>query len=65
MEAGDFGVVRNHTYSILVKGISGLGIGIRDYDTPILTPSENVTYDMSFSVRVQKWAIVPSQTIEW
>lgn len=65
MLAGDFGVVRNHVYTLSVNSISGLGTGILDYKNPILPSSEQVAYNMSFSIRIQKWAIVPTQEIDW
>ncbi len=65
MQAGDFGVVRNHKYTLSVNKISGIGTGILDYDTPILPPSEKVTYNMNFSISIQKWALMPVQKIDW
>ncbi len=65
MLAGDFGVVRNHVYTLSVNRITGLGTGILDYGNPILPPSEHVAYNMRFSIQIQKWAIVPTQEIDW
>lgn len=65
MKAGDFGVVRNHKYTIEVSSITGLGTGILNYDDPLLPPSDNVTYNMRFQVLIQKWAVLPTQKVEW
>lgn len=65
MEAGDFGLVRNHSYQLVVNQISGLGTGILGFDDPLLPPSDNVTYNMRFSILIQKWAVLPSQGIDW
>lgn len=65
MEAGDFGLVRNHSYELVVNQISGLGTGILGFDDPLLPPSDNVTYNMRFSILIQKWAVLPTQTIDW
>ena len=65
MEAGDFGLVRNHSYQLVVNQISGLGTGILGFDDPLLPPSDNVTYNMRFSILIQKWAVLPTQGIDW
>lgn len=65
MEAGDFGLVRNHSYSLEVNQISGLGTGILGFDDPLLPPSDNVTYNMRFHILIQKWAVVRKQSIDW
>lgn len=65
MKTGDFGIVRNHIYSIQINNISGLGTGIIDADDPLLPPTDKVSYAVRFRVNIQKWATLPTQIWEW
>lgn len=65
MKTGDFGIVRNHVYTIDVTDISGLGTGIIDDDDPLLPPTDKVGYAVRFRVNIQKWATLPTQKWEW
>ena len=65
MKTGDFGVVRNHVYTIQIGTISGLGTGIIDTDDPLLPPTDKVSYSVKFRVNIQKWATLPTQTWDW
>jgi len=61
METGDFGVVRNHIYTLNIGKIEGLGTGIKDPDEPIVPPADKVGYQVHFHVNIQKWAVLPTQ----
>lgn len=65
MKTGDFGVVRNHIYTIQVDNIAGLGTGIISTDDPLLPPTDKVSYAVKFRVNIQKWATLPTQKWEW
>lgn len=65
MKAGDFGIVRNHVYTVNVSKIAGLGTGIRNADHPLLPSAEKVGYNVHFDVNIQKWALLPVQNWEW
>lgn len=63
VRVGDFGMVRNHSYSINVSSITGLAQGIGDDWNPIVPPSHSEDYYMAYSVRILKWAVVPTQNV--
>lgn len=65
MKTGDFGIVRNHIYTINIETIAGLGTGIIGTDDPLLPPTDKVSYAVKFRVNIQKWATLPVQTWEW
>lgn len=62
-------IVRNHLYTINIKGIQGMGVGIPDPDQPIINipnpdPSAQ-NYFLNMSVTVAPWKVVPAQDAEW
>lgn len=61
---GDFGLVRNHLYTINVTGIKGLATGVSDVDAPIVPPMDEDEYYVSYKVNILKWAVVPEQDVE-
>lgn len=65
MKTGDFGIVRNHIYTINIETIAGLGTGIISTKDPLLPPTDKVSYAVKFRVNIQKWATLPVQTWEW
>lgn len=65
MKTGDFGIVRNHIYTINIEKIAGLGTGIIGTDDPLLPPTDKVSYAVKFRVNIQKWATLPTQSWEW
>lgn len=64
VRVGDFGMVRNHSYSINVTEIKGLASGIGGDDVPIVPPATTDDYFVSYSVRILKWAVVPTQGVK-
>lgn len=65
MKTGDFGIVRNHIYTINIQTIAGLGTGIISTDDPLLPPTDKVSYAVKFRVNIQKWATLPTQNWDW
>lgn len=63
VRVGDFGLVRNHVYTINITGITGLGDGVLDLDYPIVTPMNSYNYYIKYSIKVLNWRIVPTQNV--
>lgn len=61
VRSGDFGLVRNHIYNIVVDNIKGLGNGIPDPDDPIVPPTDPEEYFIGARIIVLNWALVPTQ----
>ena len=64
VRVGDFGMVRNHYYSITVDHITGLASGIGGDDVELVPPSSSLDYYMSYRVNILKWAVVPTQAVD-
>ncbi len=64
VRVGDFGMVRNHSYSVNVNKITGLASGIAGNNVPIVPPASTTDYYVSYSVRILKWAVVPVQNVD-
>lgn len=63
VRVGDFGLVRNHVYTINITGITGLGDGVLDLNYPIITPMNSYNYYIKYSLKVLNWRIVPEQGV--
>ena len=63
VRVGDFGLVRNHVYSININNITGYGSGIYDLDNPIVTPMNSYNYYIRYTLNVLNWRIVPVQNV--
>lgn len=61
--SGDFGLVRNHIYSIVVDNITGLGNGIPNPDDPIVPPTDPEEYFIGARLIILNWAVVPTQHV--
>lgn len=61
---GDFGLVRNHVYSINVTTIKGLGTAIANPTDPTVPPAETTDYFVAYRLNILNWAIVPTQNVE-
>lgn len=55
---GDYGVVRNHVYDLVIESIEGWGTGIGDIKQPIVPPTENEQYYISTRLKILKWHVV-------
>ena len=63
--AGEFGVVRNHSYGVNIQGIKGLGTPVYDGDNNVdepVTPSDTESY-IAARVNVLTWKLVNSNVI--
>lgn len=63
VQLGDYGVVRNHVYSLGINKITGLGTGIGDLDQPIVPPTEVDKYYIAAKLNILRWRIV-GQTVD-
>lgn len=63
VRVGDFGMVRNHSYNVNVESITGLASGIGGENVPIVPPAATDDYFVAYSVRILKWAVVPTQNV--
>ena len=61
VQSGDFGLVRNHIYTITVDNIEGLGNAIPNPDDPIVPPTDPEEYFIGARIVVLNWAVVPEQ----
>lgn len=61
VRVGDFGLVRNHVYTLTVSQIKGLGTGIENLDYPIVPPMEADDYFIKYRINILNWRIVPEQ----
>ena len=64
VQSGDFGLVRNHIYTIEVETIAGLGNGIPNFDDPIVPPTDPEEYFIGARIIVLNWAVVPTQKVQ-
>ena len=63
MRRGDFGVVRNHVYTLNVTEIKGLGTGLRSDDQPIVPPMDPENYWIAARLNILSWRVVPAQGV--
>ena len=63
VQSGDFGLVRNHIYTIIVDDIKGLGNAIPDPDDPIVPPTDPEEYFIGARLIILTWAVVPAQHV--
>lgn len=61
VKVGDFGLVRNHVYSLTINSLSGLGVAIGDENNPIIPPEETKKQHIAYKIRMLQWAVVPNQ----
>lgn len=64
MRRGDFGVVRNHVYTLNVRQIKGLGTGLREETQPIVPPMDPDNYYIAARLNILAWRVVPAQGVD-
>lgn len=64
VKEGDFGIVRNHSYSLNISEVAGLGTGIFKPEMPLVPETSKVTYHAKYQIRVLSWRIVPVQNVK-
>ena len=62
VRVGDFGLVRNHVYSLEVSAIKGLASGIDGPDNPIVPSMEEDEYWVKYKINILNWRVVPAET---
>lgn len=60
---GYYGVLRNHSYTININKIEGLGVGINDPKHKIVLPTENVGYNVTTTLNILSWNVVANQDV--
>lgn len=61
--AGAYGVVRNHIYQITIDGIEGLGIGVYNWNQPIVPPTPSKELRIKASINALSWKLVGKQHV--
>lgn len=58
---GEYGIVRNHSYQVIIQNIQGFGTPVYNPDQEIdpIVPSDNNTY-LAASIKVLSWRVVSS-----
>lgn len=64
VKVGQYGIVRNHTYNIVVNRIEGLGTGIESLDHPLVPNKTIKDYYIGYKVNVLNWRVVPTQNVD-
>lgn len=62
-QLGQYGIVRNHFYQLKINGISGIGTGIGDPNSPIVPNVDEEKYYVKTEMRVMKWRMMPEQQV--
>lgn len=60
---GQYGIVRNHSYTIGISAIDGIGTAIGDPEVPIIPNIDTEKYFVRAELRVQRWRVVPVQNV--
>lgn len=62
VRVGDFGLVRNHVYTLEVERITGMASGIDGPDNPLVPSMEDEDYWVRYKINILNWRVVPAQT---
>lgn len=60
---GEYGVVRNHAYNIILTAITGLGHSVWKPDVNIV-PNKDAQYYIGADLKILSWRIIPDQEVE-
>lgn len=63
MKVGELGVVRNHTYSLTISSISGLGNALRSPDQPIVPAKDAVKQYIAMRLNILAWNVVSAWSV--
>lgn len=63
VRVGDFGLVRNHVYTINVTEIKGRADGIHGLDNPLVPSMEENDYWVKYRINILNWRVVPTQKV--
>ena len=64
VQVGQYGIVRNHSYNVVVSKIEGLGTGIENLDHPLVPDKKIKDYYIGYKVNVLNWRVVPTQNVD-
>ncbi len=64
MKVGALGVVRNHSYSLTINKIEGLGTGLRDDDQPIVPPVTSLKQYVAVRLNILAWNVVNDWSVD-
>ena len=64
VRVGDFGLVRNHIYSIDVTAIQGRATGIENLDNPLVPSMDDNNYWVKYKINILNWRVVPTQSVK-
>lgn len=64
VKVGDFGLVRNHVYNIVVDEIKGRADGIQGLDNPLVPSMESTDMWIKYRVNILNWRVVPTQGVK-
>lgn len=62
VRVGDFGLVRNHVYSLSVSEISGRATGIENLANPLVPSMDENNYWIKYQINILNWRVVPTQS---
>lgn len=60
---GNYAVIRNHSYTINVNSISGLGVGVLDPSHKVVLPTSSISYNVKTTLNILSWRVVDSQDV--
>ncbi len=63
-KAGNYGVLRNHSYTLNINSINGLGVGINDPNRRIVLPTESIGYHVETTLNILSWNVVSAQDVD-
>lgn len=61
---GNYAVIRNHSYTINVNSISGLGVGVLDPDHKVVLPTSSISYNIKTTLNILSWRVVDTQDVD-
>ncbi|MDE6557167.1 MAG: Mfa1 fimbrilin C-terminal domain-containing protein, partial [Duncaniella sp.] len=63
VRVGDFGLVRNHVYTINVTSIEGRADGIQGLNNPLVPSMDENNYYVKYRINILNWRVVPTQNV--
>ncbi len=61
---GNYAVIRNHSYTINVNSISGLGVGVLDPNNKVVLPTSSISYNVKTTLNILSWRVVDTQDVD-
>ena len=57
-------MLRNHSYTLNINSINGLGVGINDPNRRIVLPTESIGYHVETTLNILSWNVVSAQDVD-